>query len=76
VLRDGGLVASMPPAGRQRASAALPQTGGPTRAFTGIAPGEVEDLFEPAFRVEWVEAPTRSRHIATYLLERLETAHA
>jgi SAM-dependent methyltransferase len=50
--------------------------GGPSRAFPGLAPGEVEDLFEPAFRIEVLEAPTRSRHIATYLLERLETTHA
>jgi SAM-dependent methyltransferase len=50
--------------------------GGPSRAFPGLVPGEVEDLFEPAFRVEVLEAPTRSRHIATYLLERLETTHA
>ena len=50
--------------------------GGPSKAFPGLVPGEVEDLFEPAFRVEVIEAPTRSRHIATYLLERLETTHA
>jgi len=50
--------------------------GGPSRAFPGLVPGEVEDLFEPAFRIEVLEAPTRSRHIATYLLERLETTHA
>jgi SAM-dependent methyltransferase len=50
--------------------------GGPSRAFPGLEPGEVEDLFEPAFRVEVLEAPTRSRHIATYLLERSETTHA
>ena len=50
--------------------------GGPSRAFPGLVPGEVEDLFEPAFRIEVLEAPTRSRHIATYLLERSETTHA
>ena len=50
--------------------------GGPSKAFPGLVPGEVEDLFEPAFRIEVLEAPTRSRHIATYLLERLETTHA
>jgi SAM-dependent methyltransferase len=50
--------------------------GGPSRAFPGLVPGEVQDLFEPAFRIEVLEAPTRSRHIATYLLERLETTHA
>jgi hypothetical protein len=32
--------------------------------------GEVEQLFEPAFRVEVVEAPTRNRHMGTWLLER------
>ena len=50
--------------------------GGPSKAFPGLAPGEVEDLFEPAFRIEVLEAPTRSRHIATHLLERSETTHA
>jgi SAM-dependent methyltransferase len=50
--------------------------GGPSKAFPGLAPGEVEALFEPAFRIEVLEAPTRSRHIATYLLERSETTHA
>ena len=50
--------------------------GGPSKAFPGLAPGEVERLFEPAFRVEVLEAPTHSRHIATYLLERSETTHA
>jgi SAM-dependent methyltransferase len=50
--------------------------GGPSRAFPGLVPGEVEDLFEPAFRIEVIEAPTPSRHIATYLLERSEITHA
>ena len=50
--------------------------GGASKAFPGLVPGEVEDLFEPAFRIEVLEAPTRSRHIATYLLERWETTHA
>ena len=50
--------------------------GGPSKAFPGLVPGEVEDLFEHAFRIEVLEAPTRSRHIATYLLERSETTHA
>lgn len=48
--------------------------GGPSRAFPGLVPGEVERLFEPAFRVEVLEAPTRDRHIATYLLERTAVA--
>jgi SAM-dependent methyltransferase len=50
--------------------------GGPSRAFPGLAPGEVERRFEPAFRVEVIEAPTPTRHIATYLLERSEEADA
>jgi SAM-dependent methyltransferase len=44
--------------------------GGPSRAFPGLAPGEVERRFAPAFLVECIEAPTRSRPVATYLLER------
>jgi SAM-dependent methyltransferase len=44
--------------------------GGPSRAFPGLEPGEVERLFEPAFRIDVIEASTRTRHIATYLLER------
>ncbi|MCU0505248.1 MAG: class I SAM-dependent methyltransferase [Chloroflexi bacterium] len=44
--------------------------GGPSRAFPGLLPGEVERLFEPAFRVEILEAPTRARHVGTWLLER------
>lgn len=43
---------------------------GPSKTFPGIVPGEVERLFEPAFRVELIEAPTKTRRIATYLLER------
>lgn len=50
--------------------------GGPSRAFPGLRPGEVERLFEPAFRVEVLGAPTRARPIATYLLERLGVTHA
>jgi hypothetical protein len=46
--------------------------GGPSRAFPGVEPGEVERLFEPAFRVEAIEAPTRTRHVGTWLLERME----
>jgi len=44
--------------------------GGPSRAFPGLLPGEVERRFEPAWRVEVIEAPTPSRHIGTWLLER------
>jgi SAM-dependent methyltransferase len=46
--------------------------GGPSRAFPGVEPGEVERLFEPSFRVEVLEAPTRTRHVGTWLLERTE----
>jgi hypothetical protein len=46
--------------------------GGPSKAFPGLAPGEVERLFEPAFRVEAIERPTRTRHVGTWLLERTE----
>ena len=49
--------------------------GGPSKAFPGLVPGEVEDLFEPAFRIEVIQAPTRTSHIATYILERSETTH-
>jgi hypothetical protein len=44
--------------------------GGPSRSFPGVVPGEVEQLFEPAFRVEVLDAPTRTRHVGTWLLER------
>jgi SAM-dependent methyltransferase len=44
--------------------------GGPSRAFPGLVPGEVERLFEPAFAVEAIEPPTRTRHVGTWLLER------
>ncbi len=50
--------------------------GGPSRAFPGLVPGEVEDLFEPAFRIDVIEAPTRTRHTATYLMERSATTDA
>jgi SAM-dependent methyltransferase len=48
--------------------------GGPSRAFPGVVPGEVEALFEPAFRVEVIEMPTRARHVGTWLLERKAAA--
>jgi SAM-dependent methyltransferase len=44
--------------------------GGPSRAFPGLVPGEVERLFEAAFRVDVLEAPTHDRHVGTWLLER------
>jgi SAM-dependent methyltransferase len=43
---------------------------GPSRMFPGLLPGDIEDLFGDAFRIEVLEAPTRTNHIATYLLER------
>ena len=49
--------------------------GGPSRAFPGLVPGEVENLFQPAFRVEVLEPATRTRHLATYLLERSENTN-
>jgi SAM-dependent methyltransferase len=50
--------------------------GGPSRAFPGLLPGEVERLFAPAFGIEVIEAPTRTRHLGTWLLERTEAARA
>ena len=50
--------------------------GGPSKAFPGLEPGEVERLFERAFRIDVIDAPTPTRHIATYLLERTEATHA
>ena len=44
---------------------------GPSRLSPGLVPGEVEELFEAAFSIEPLERPTKDRHIATYLLERL-----
>jgi SAM-dependent methyltransferase len=44
--------------------------GGPSKAFPGLEPGEVEALFGSAFRIEALDPPTRTRHLATYLLER------
>lgn len=46
--------------------------GEPSKAFPGLVPGEVEDLFGAAFRIDTIEAPTRTSHVATYLLERTE----
>jgi SAM-dependent methyltransferase len=50
--------------------------GGPSRAFPGLMPGEVERRFEPAFRVEVIEASTPTRHVETYLLERTTATQA
>jgi len=43
---------------------------GPSRAFPGIEEGEVEHLFGEAFRIQVLDAPTRTHHIGTWLLER------
>jgi SAM-dependent methyltransferase len=47
---------------------------GPSRAFPGLDPGEVERLFVPAFRIEDLDPPTRTRHVGTWLLERVDGA--
>jgi SAM-dependent methyltransferase len=49
--------------------------GGPSRAFPGIVPGEVERRFGADWTVTVIDAPTRTRHIGTWLLERREAAH-
>jgi SAM-dependent methyltransferase len=49
--------------------------GGPSRAFPGIVPGEVEQRFGPDWQIQVIDAPTATRHIGTWLLERRETAH-
>jgi SAM-dependent methyltransferase len=43
---------------------------GPSRAFPGIPPEEIEARFGGAFAVEVLEAPRRGRPIGTWLLER------
>lgn len=50
----------------------LPQFSfnGPSRAFPGLRPGEVESLFEPAFDIRPLTTPSCGSPIATYLLER------
>lgn len=44
---------------------------GPSKAFPGFEPGEVERLFGKAWRIEELEGPTKAYPIATYLLDRL-----
>jgi SAM-dependent methyltransferase len=44
--------------------------GGPSRAFPGLVPGEVERLFEPTFQVTPIQQPTRQAPFGTWLLER------
>jgi len=50
--------------------------GGPSKAFPGLVPGEVERLFEPAFRIDVIEAPTPTKHVASYLMERTSATEA
>lgn len=47
---------------------------GPSKAFPGLAPGEVERLFEPAFAIDPIDRPTKRNPVATYLLERRAAA--
>jgi SAM-dependent methyltransferase len=44
---------------------------GPSRMFPGLMPGDVEETFGGDFQIEVLQEPTKTRHIATYLLERL-----
>jgi len=46
---------------------------GPSRAFPGLLPGEVEHWFGGWFDVEPIDPPTRTRHLGTWLLERRTT---
>jgi len=46
---------------------------GPSRAFPGLLPGEVEHWFGRWFDVEPLDPPTRTRHTGTWLLERRAT---
>lgn len=49
---------------------------GPSRAFPGIEPGELERLFSGSWQIEILDAPTRTRHVGTWLLERSGTGDA
>lgn len=44
--------------------------GGPSRAFPGLLPGEVDRWFGDAFTIEVIDPPTRTHHVGTWLLER------
>jgi hypothetical protein len=48
---------------------------GPSRTFPGVVPGEIERLFGADWRIEVLDAPTVTRHLGTWLLERREMAH-
>jgi SAM-dependent methyltransferase len=43
---------------------------GPSRAFPGLVPGEVERLFGSSFSIDELDVPTPGRPIRTWLLER------
>jgi SAM-dependent methyltransferase len=43
---------------------------GPSRAFPGLAPGEVERRFGRWFDIRVLESPRPDRHVGTWLLER------
>lgn len=43
---------------------------GPSRAFPGFRPEDVEAMFGDAFAIDVIEASTRARPLATWLLER------
>ena len=49
---------------------------GPSRAFPGLLPGEVERRFGGAWDVTPVDPPTATRHMGTWLLERRADARA
>jgi SAM-dependent methyltransferase len=47
---------------------------GPSRAFPGLRPGEVEQLYGDAFAIEVLEAPAKGHPFGCWLLERLPPA--
>jgi SAM-dependent methyltransferase len=49
---------------------------GPSRAFPGFVPGEVERRFGTAWDITELDPPTRTRHLGTWLLERRAHARA
>jgi len=49
---------------------------GPSRTFPGLAPGEVERLFAPAFAITSIDPPSSSRRWGTWLLQRSGAADA
>jgi SAM-dependent methyltransferase len=49
---------------------------GPSRAFPGFVPGELDRRFGAAWAITELDPPTRTRHIGTWLLERRGDARA